>query len=184
MDDSKTKEETKIEDNVSDDDQPDSESLRCRFYEKDFPDENDLVLVLSFFCLTPAQVRIEKVHENGAYVVLLEYDNMEGLILYTEITRKRVNSVNRLVKVGKNEIMMVIRVDKEKRYIDLSRKKVNQEEAIEAEKYFKKAKMVHSIMKMTSTMTKVPLEELYERFGWGLYNKCDHAYDAMRLALK
>lgn len=63
-------------------------------------------------------------NENGAYVVLLEYENMEGLILSTEVTRKRVRSVKKFMKVGKQEAMMVIRVDKEKRYIDLSKKQV------------------------------------------------------------
>lgn len=43
--------------------------------------------------------------------------------------------------------MMVIRVDKEKRYIDLSKKKVQPVEAALAEKFYKKAKMVHNIMK-------------------------------------
>jgi translation initiation factor 2 subunit 1 len=49
---------------------------------------------------------------------------MEGMILSTEVTRKRVKSVKKLIKVGKQEIMAVIRVDKEKRYIDLSKKQV------------------------------------------------------------
>ena len=48
---------------------------------------------------------------------------MKGLILSTEVTRKRVKSVNKFMKLGKQETMMVIRVDKEKRYIDLSKKK-------------------------------------------------------------
>ena len=43
--------------------------------------------------------------------------------------------------------MMVIRVDKEKGYVDLSKKKVQPEEAVQKEKYFKKAKMVHNILK-------------------------------------
>lgn len=65
-----------------------------------------------------------KVHENGADVILLEYENMEGLILSTEVTNKRVRLVSKLLRMGKKETMMVIRVDRDKRYIDLSKKKV------------------------------------------------------------
>ena len=61
---------------------------------------------------------------------------MEGLILSTEVTRKRVKSVNKFIKIGRMETMMVIRVDKEKRYIDLAKKKVQPEEANRAEKFF------------------------------------------------
>lgn len=47
---------------------------------------------------------------------------MEGLILSNEITKKRIKSVKRFITEGKQETMIVIRVDKEKRYIDLSKK--------------------------------------------------------------
>jgi translation initiation factor 2 subunit 1 len=43
--------------------------------------------------------------------------------------------------------MMVIRVDREKRYIDLSKKKVLAADAASTEINFKKAKMVHNILK-------------------------------------
>ena len=43
--------------------------------------------------------------------------------------------------------MMVIRVDREKRYIDLSKKKVLAADAASTEMNFKKAKMVHNILK-------------------------------------
>lgn len=86
-------------------------------------------------------------HENGAYVVLLEYENMEGLILSTEVTNKRVRLINKFLKMGKKETMMVLRVDRERRYIDLSKKKVQATDAFNAEKFYKKAKMVHNILK-------------------------------------
>ncbi len=79
--------------------------------------------------------------------MLLEYENMEGYLLSTEVTKKRVKLVNKYMKVGKQEPMMVIRVDREKRYIDLSKKKVLPADAAATEIYFKKAKMVHNILK-------------------------------------
>ena len=42
---------------------------------------------------------------------------------------------------------MVIRVDREKRYIDLSKKKVLAADAAATELHFKKAKMVHNILR-------------------------------------
>lgn len=109
-------------------------------------------------------------HENGAYVVLLEYENMEALIQSTEVSNKRVKLINKFLKVGKIETMIVIRVDKDKRYIDLSKKKVQPAEATLAEKYFKKAKMVHNILKQVATKLNCTLQELYEKFGWDLYD--------------
>lgn len=127
---------------------------------------------------------VTKIHENGAYVVLLEYEHMEGLILSTEVTKKRVKSVNKFLKIGKQETMMVIRVDRDKRYIDLSKKKVQPEEANTTEKFFKKSKMVHNILKQTAIKLDCKLIDLYEGFGWDLYDKFEHAYDAFRLCMR
>jgi translation initiation factor 2 subunit 1 len=109
---------------------------------------------------------------------------MEGLILSTEITNKRVKLINKFLKVGKIETMTVIRVDKDKRYIDLSKKKVQLAEATSAEKYFKKAKMVHNILKQVATKLNCTLLELYEQFGWDLYDKYGHSFDAFRMIMK
>lgn len=127
--------------------------------------------------------QITKVHENGAYVVLLEFENMEGLILSTEVTNKRVKLINKLLKMGKKETMTVIRVDKDKRYIDLSKKKVQPADAFQTEKYYKKAKMVHNILKQVATKLDCYLLELYEGFAWDLYDKYGHCYDAFRLIM-
>jgi translation initiation factor 2 subunit 1 len=59
-------------------------------------------------------VNVEQIAEMGAYVTLLEYDNIEGMILLSELSRRRIRSINKLVREGRTEIAMVIRVDKEK----------------------------------------------------------------------
>ena len=35
----------------------------------------------------------------GAYVQLLEYNNIEGMVLLSELSRRRIRSINKLIKV-------------------------------------------------------------------------------------
>ena len=64
-------------------------------------------------------VNVRSVAEMGVYVDLLEYDQMEGLILLSELSRRRIRSINKLVRVNRNEVVVVIRVDKGLSFIHL-----------------------------------------------------------------
>lgn len=46
--------------------------------------------------------------------LLQEYDDIEGMILLSELSRRRIRSINRLIRVGRNEVVSVLRVDPEK----------------------------------------------------------------------
>ena len=77
--------------------------LTCRFYKNRFPEIDDVVMV-----------NVRSIAEMGAYVHLLEYNNIEGMILLSELSRRRIRSINKLIRVGRNECVVVIRVDKDK----------------------------------------------------------------------
>ena len=121
----------------------------CRMYVNEFPEVDDVVMVqvLLFLVFTEEcsfmrpNLQVKRVAEMGAYVQLLEYNNIEGMILLSELTRRRIRSVTKLIKamtylyilvvalitlfskqVGRIEPVMVLRVDKEKGYIDLSKR--------------------------------------------------------------
>ncbi|KAL0277782.1 UNVERIFIED_CONTAM: hypothetical protein PYX00_004946 [Menopon gallinae] len=106
----------------------------------------------------------------GAYVHLLEYNNIEGMILLSELSRRRIRSINKLIRVGKTEPVVVIRVDKEKGYIDLSKRRVSQEEADKCTERFAKAKAVNSILRHVAELlnyeTDEQLEKLYQNTAW------------------
>jgi predicted RNA-binding protein with RPS1 domain len=53
----------------------------------------------------------------GAYVKLLEYDNIDGMILLSELSRRRIRSIQKLIRIGRNEVVVVLRVDKEKGWL-------------------------------------------------------------------
>lgn len=59
-------------------------------------------------------VTVRSIAEMGTYVSLLEYNNIEGMIMLSELTRRRIRSINKLVRIGRNECVAVIRVDEEK----------------------------------------------------------------------
>lgn len=59
-------------------------------------------------------VNVTKVADVGAYVTLLEYNGIEGMILRSEFSRRRIRSINKLIRVGRNEVVAVLRVDTEK----------------------------------------------------------------------
>jgi len=77
----------------------------------------------------------------------LEYDNIEGMILLSELSRRRIRSIQKLIRVGRNEVVVVLRVDKEKGYIDLSKRRVSPEDITKCEERYMKSKTVASIMR-------------------------------------
>ena len=134
----------------------------------------------------------------GAYVKLLEYDNIDGMILLSELSRRRIRSIQKLIRVGRNEVVVVLRVDKEKGglahmserrkltnsgYIDLSKRRVSAEDIVRCEERFNKGKMVASIMRHVAEKTRTPMETLYQDIGWPLNKKYGHAVDAFKLSI-
>tara|TARA_B100000609_G_C17136162_1_gene392938 strand:- start:1 stop:933 length:933 start_codon:yes stop_codon:yes gene_type:complete len=124
--------------------------------------------------------QVKSIAEMGAYVSLLEYRDIEGMILLSELSRRRIRSIGKLLKVGRVEPVMVLRVDEDKGYIDLSKRRVSPEDVAECEERYNKSKMVHSIMRHTAETTHSDLETLYKNIAWPLYRKYGHAFDAFR----
>ncbi|KAI5800032.1 translation initiation factor 2, alpha subunit [Geopyxis carbonaria] len=143
-----------------------------RFYPEKYPEVDSYVMV-----------NVKQIAEMGAYVKLLEYDNIDGMILLSELSRRRIRSIQKLIRVGRNEVVVVLRVDKDKGYIDLSKRRVSAEDVIKCEERFNKSKMVHSILRHVAEKTKEPIESLYETIGWPLQKKYGHAIDAFKYSI-
>jgi len=150
----------------------DKKNLECRFYDNEYPEIESLVMV-----------NVRNIADMGAYVSLLEYNNIEGMILLSELSRRRIRSIHKLIRVGRNEVVMVLRVDQEKGYIDLSKRRVSPEDVAACEDKFNKAKAVHGVLRHLADRKGLYLEELYQKIGWPLYKKFGHAYDAFKLVL-
>ncbi|MQL83372.1 hypothetical protein Taro_015866 [Colocasia esculenta] len=122
-------------------------NLECRMYEAKYPEVDMAVMV-----------QVKNIADMGAYVSLLEYNNIEGMILFSELSRRRIRSVGSLIKVGRQEPVMVLRVDREKGYIDLSKRRVSEEDIKTCEERYNKSKLVHSIMRHAAETMQLDLE--------------------------
>nr|BAK02876.1 predicted protein [Hordeum vulgare subsp. vulgare] len=145
-------------------------NLECRMYEARFPEVDAAVMI-----------QVKHIADMGAYVSLLEYNNVEGMILFSELSRRRIRSISSLIKVGRQEPAIVLRVDRDKGYIDLSKRRVSEEEARSCEDKYNKSKLVHSIMRHVAETLEIDLEPIYQRIGWPLYRKYGHAFEAFKL---
>jgi translation initiation factor 2 subunit 1 len=68
------------------------------------------------------------------------------MILLSELSRRRIRSVQKLICVGRNESIIFLHIDKEKVYIDLSKHRVSPEDIVKCEEQFQKSKTVTSIL--------------------------------------
>ena len=151
----------------------DRKNLNSRFYKNKYPEIESVVMV-----------NVRNIADMGAYVSLLEYNNIEGMILLSELSRRRIRSIHKLIRVNRNEVVMVLRVDEDKGYIDLSKRRVSPEDVAKCEDRFNKAKAVHGVFRHLAERRKLYLEDLYEKVGWPLYEKYGHAFDAFKLAIQ
>jgi len=140
-----------------------------RFYEAEFPKLDEVVVV-----------QVKRIVDMGAYASLLEYNGREGMMLLSELSKRRIRSVSKLLRVGRTELCMVLRVDEEKGYIDLSKRRVTPEDASAKEESFAKAKTIHGIMRHVAQQNDVPVEQLCMKVSWPLYTSHETAYEAFR----
>ncbi len=94
-------------------------------YNKKFPVVDEVVIA-----------KIDNIDELGINVSLTHYDNIKGYISYSEVSRKKKFNVNKILTVGKETHLIVINVDPDKGFVDLSKRTINDEEvALFDEKY-------------------------------------------------
>jgi translation initiation factor 2 subunit 1 len=138
----------------------------CRMYQQLYPNVDDLVMC-----------KVIAIGEMGVYVQLLEYNMIEGLVQLSELSRKRFKNIKQLTKIGKFEVLSTIRVDVEHGYIDLSKKRVTDDDINMHTNRYHKSKAVDNVIRHISIKTNRPLLNLYQTIVWPLTDQECHVYD-------
>jgi len=157
-------------------------NLQHRYYEKEFPEVGDLVMV-----------KVSRIDDLGVYGALLEYCNREGMLMISELSSRRVRSIYKLVRIGKVYTLVVLGVNREKGFIDLSKKRLDAtpEERLKYDNRYNNAKALNSIISYVASrtqadpnMTSCSMEDLYKMFGFEMLEQYETGNNLFKLAAK
>ena len=120
-------------------------------YYRKFPKVDDIV-----------KAKIEKIDQLGIKVTLPEYDNLNGYITYNEASRKKNFNINKIFTVGSDVNLIVINVDRNKNYIDLSKRTISDHESDLFTVKLKKYMVLYNMWKY-----------IYQRY-WEIFSDIDN----------
>ncbi len=85
--------------------------------ETELPENNELVLAT-----------IKKIMPYGAFCTLTEYNDREAFLHISEVASRWIKNIHEFISEGQRVVVKVHRIDREKNQIDVSLKRVNDEE--------------------------------------------------------
>ncbi|MEM0472795.1 MAG: translation initiation factor IF-2 subunit alpha [Sulfolobales archaeon] len=129
---------------------------------KQIPDVGELVIAT-----------VKEIFDYGAYVTLDEYRGYRAFLPWSEITARHFKDVKEVLREGQRVVAKVIRVDRTKKppAIDVSTKKVSEEERRDKMILWKRAQKAHNVLEVVAKRLGVGVETIYEKAGWKLEDR-------------
>ncbi|MEM4260434.1 MAG: S1 RNA-binding domain-containing protein [Candidatus Woesearchaeota archaeon] len=118
-----------------------------------FPEEGELV-----------QCLITKIQYNSVFATLTEYEKT-GMIHISEISPGRIRNIRDFVVEGKIVICMVLKVNKERGYIDLSLRRVNESEKRKKSDEIKQEQKAEKLIETVAELLKKPVQDIYREIS-------------------
>lgn len=135
------------------------------FYKKSgLPGENEILICT-----------VKKILPHSIFAELNEYKNLEGMIHISEIAPGRIRNIRDYVKEGKIIVCKVLKVNKEKRHIDLSLRRVSVSLKRKKLEGYKQEKKAEKLLGNIAKKLKISLEDIYKKAG----NKIIEKYDSI-----
>lgn len=127
---------------------------------------------------------IKQVFDYGAYVTLDEYANLQAFLPWSEVSSKWVKNIKDLLKEGRKVVVKVIRIDRRKGTIDVSLKKVNDDERRKKLVQWKRLQKADKILELVSQKLNKKEIEAWQQVGWKLEEKYGDILVALEKAVK
>jgi translation initiation factor 2 subunit 1 len=114
---------------------------------------------------------VERVTPYAAWCRLDEYENVEGMIHVSEVAGKWVHDIREFVKVKKQYVAKVVRIDYQKGHINLSLKRVTKYDEKEKMNAFRREQRAEKILEQAGIEMGKTLEQAYQEVGYMLQEK-------------
>ncbi|MBC8251075.1 MAG: S1 RNA-binding domain-containing protein [Candidatus Nitrosopelagicus sp.] len=143
------------------------------------PDEQELPEIGEIVIAT-----ITKISQHGAYVTLDEYNKIQGFLHVSEIAPGWVRKVNKYLKEGEKKVLLVKKIERGRKEIDLSLKQISKDQRkkklLDVKRFEKEQGILKNIQEKSELTTK-QIDEIEDKF----LSKYDTVYDGMlNIAIK
>ncbi|MBU1203667.1 MAG: S1 RNA-binding domain-containing protein [Nanoarchaeota archaeon] len=128
------------------------------FYKKKgFPEVGELVMCT-----------VKKVLFHSVFVYLDEYASAEGMLHISEVAPGRIRNIRDYVKEDKKIICKILKIDKEKRHIDLSLRRVNLSQKRNKNDEYKQEQKAEKLLEGVGGKLKLSIAEMYHKAGYAM----------------
>ncbi|MDP3728220.1 MAG: S1 RNA-binding domain-containing protein [bacterium] len=128
------------------------------FYKKKgLPEENSIVLCT-----------VKKILFHSIFVELDEYEHQEGMIHISEIAPGRIRNIRDYVTEAKKLVVQVLRVDKERRQVDLSLRRVPLSLRNKKNEEYKQEIKSEKLLEYIGKELKLDIKDIYQKMGYKL----------------
>ncbi|ODS38367.1 MAG: hypothetical protein A7316_08220 [Candidatus Altiarchaeales archaeon WOR_SM1_86-2] len=131
-----------------------------------YPEEGEFVLAT-----------VENVFGHGAFVTLDEYENKRGLLHVSEMSLKWVKNIRDYVKENQKVVLRVLRVNPERGHIDLSLRRVGDEQRREKLRDVKRHQRANRLLEFLAGESSTGIDELDKKISAPIVKEYGVLYD-------
>ena len=127
---------------------------------------------------------VKRITPYAAWCTLEEYPEIEGMIHVSEVSGKWVHDIREFVKVNKQCIAKVVKIDYQKNFVNLSLKRVSRDEEKEKMNVYRREQRAEKMLEQIAKEFGKNLEQAYEEVGFLLQEKFGELFVAFEEARK
>jgi len=125
---------------------------------------------------------VKEIYDYGAYLDVDEYGGLRAFLPWSEVSSRRFRSIDEVIKVNERVAVKVIRVNKVKGQIDVSLKRVTDDERRRKMTWWKRTQKAVNVILMIAKNLKKSERQAYEEVIWRLEDKYGDVMAGLELA--